>query len=243
MPKKSTKEEFIKISNKSHNNFYNYDNVIYVNNITKVKIICPIHGEFKQIPKDHKKGRGCWKCGKLKSIKTRSHTLEKFIEMSNKKHQNKYDYSLIKSYKNNRTKVQIICKEHGVFLQTPDHHLNGVNGCKKCKIKSLGEEKIKKILIENNIDFLEQYKFENQPKNIKNCCYDFYIPKKNLIIEYHGIQHFKLNTFFHNHIFDLLDQIKRDYDKKKYCIENSINFLEIHYNFSKKKINKILNNI
>ena len=132
MPKKSTREEFIKISNESHNNIYNYDNVIYINNITKVEIICPTHGKFKQIPKDHKKGRGCWECGKIKSIKSRSHTLEYFIEMSNKKHNNKCDYSLIKSYKNNRTKVQIICKEHGVFSQLVEHHLNGLTGCIKC---------------------------------------------------------------------------------------------------------------
>jgi hypothetical protein len=142
MPKKSTKDEFIKISNKSHNNFYNYDNVIYVNNITKVEIICPIHGEFKQIPKDHKKGRGCSECGKIKSIKTRSHTLDYFIKMSNIKHENKCDYSLIKSYKNNRTKVQIICKEHGVFSQLVEHHLNGLTGCIKCQT----EKRIKTCL-------------------------------------------------------------------------------------------------
>ena len=54
------------------------------------------------------------------------HTLEtRFI----KKHGYKYDYSLVK-YKNNHTKIEIICKEHGVFTQIPNSHLN--NGCPKC---------------------------------------------------------------------------------------------------------------
>jgi len=164
MPKKSTKREFMKISNKVHNNFYNYDNVIYVNQRTKVKIICPIHGEFKQIPKDHKKGRGCSECGKIKSIKTRSHTLKYFIEMSNKKHNNKCDYSLIKSYKNNRTKVQIICKEHGVFSQLVEHHLNGLTGCIKCQIK----KRIKTCLEIYGEEYVAQC-HEIQEKYQKTC--------------------------------------------------------------------------
>lgn len=35
---------------------------MYINNRTKVKIICPIHGIFEQKPNDHMNGRGCSKC-------------------------------------------------------------------------------------------------------------------------------------------------------------------------------------
>ena len=172
MPKKSTREEFIKISNESHNNIYNYDNVIYINNITKVEIICPTHGKFKQIPKDHKRGIGCSECGKIKSIKSRSHTLEYFIEMSNIKHQNKNDYSLIKSYTNNRTKVQIICKEHGVFSQLVEHHLNGLTGCIKCQSK----KRIKTCLEIYGEEYAQQVD-EIKEKIVETC------------LERYGVQH------------------------------------------------------
>lgn len=57
--------------------------------------------------------------------------LEKFISESSLKHNNKYDYSLVE-YINAHTHVQIICPEHGSFLQTPaDHKLKGA-GCKIC---------------------------------------------------------------------------------------------------------------
>ena len=54
----------------------------------------------------------------------------KFIEISNKVHGDKYDYSLVK-YFNNKTKVKIICPKHGTFEQRPDAHVNGF-GCSKC---------------------------------------------------------------------------------------------------------------
>ena len=58
MIKRLTIEEFIIKSNKVHNNKYDYSLVKYKNNHTPVKIICPIHGIFEQIPNNHFK-QGC----------------------------------------------------------------------------------------------------------------------------------------------------------------------------------------
>ena len=59
---KHTTETFIEQSNIVHNNRYQYCNTEYVDRNTKVAIICPIHGEFWQTPKDHLSGCGCPKC-------------------------------------------------------------------------------------------------------------------------------------------------------------------------------------
>jgi hypothetical protein len=64
----STKE-FIEISNKIHHGFYNYDKVDYYNNLTKVIITCPVHGDFKQAPSNHFNGFGCQKCSEIISSK------------------------------------------------------------------------------------------------------------------------------------------------------------------------------
>lgn len=51
--------------------FYDYSQVHYVNSLTKIKIICPLHGEFYQYPLDHVKGHsGCKECAKIKASKT-----------------------------------------------------------------------------------------------------------------------------------------------------------------------------
>ena len=57
-------------------------------------------------------------------------TKEDFIEKAKKLYDDLYDYSLV-VYKNNKTKVEILCPQHGVFLQTPCNHLNG-HGCPHC---------------------------------------------------------------------------------------------------------------
>ena len=53
-----------------------------------------------------------------------------FIEKAKQVHVDKYDYSKVE-YKNNSTKVTIICPEHGPFEQTPAAHWKGA-GCPKC---------------------------------------------------------------------------------------------------------------
>jgi len=59
-------------------------------------------------------------------------TTEEFIVDAYCKHGDRYNYKLVE-YKNNRIKVKIICSEHGVFKQSPNHHLSGRN-CPKCGI-------------------------------------------------------------------------------------------------------------
>lgn len=117
-------------ASKIHNNIYDYSKVTYKNVNTKVTIICPIHGEFNQLPKAHLKGHGCKQCGEVKRQKSTSFTTSEFIEEALKVHGNRYDYSAVE-YHNNKTKVCIICKIHGKFLQTPQVHLKGC-GCPRC---------------------------------------------------------------------------------------------------------------
>lgn len=98
-----------------------------------------------------------------------------FIEKARKIHGDKYDYSLV-DYKNNKTKVKIICKLHGVFLQTPDSHLRG-RGCPKCgrlkrvdnKIKNQWKETLKKLNEIYNYDFSNSV-YINARKKIKFVC-------------------------------------------------------------------------
>mgnify|MGYP006921343902 CR=1 FL=1 len=62
---KNNKKAFLDKSVLAHNNKYDYSTVEYINSTKKVKIICPIHGEFEQTPNSHSMGRGCYECSKL----------------------------------------------------------------------------------------------------------------------------------------------------------------------------------
>lgn len=117
-------ERFIEKSTITHNGFYIYTKVKYINNSTKVCIICPIHGEFWQAPKHHMNGCGCPKC------KGKNRTTEELINDFKKVHGERYDYSKVNFIKTSQ-KVCVGCKIHGYFYVTPNHHLKGV-GCSKC---------------------------------------------------------------------------------------------------------------
>ena len=121
---------FITKAKEIHGDKYDYSKVEYVNNNTKVCIICPKHGEFWQTPKTHLRSLGCPKCTRENASKERSKDSEWFINKSQIIHGDKYDYSKVK-YINANKKVCIICPKHGEFWQTSNMHFNG-QGCPKC---------------------------------------------------------------------------------------------------------------
>ena len=131
---KKSQEAFILEASKKHNNFYDYSDSVYIDYSTKLKIVCPLHGEFNQRAGNHLKGIGCMLCGREKTASARRLTLATFLERAKKIHGDKYNYAKVK-YLNNSTKVEIVCAIHGTFKQNPDKHLGG-NGCMKCGHKA-----------------------------------------------------------------------------------------------------------
>lgn len=121
-------EDFIAKARILHKGKYDYSEVEYKASKAEVRIICPLHGVFKQTPNQHLKGHGCPICGRSR---TRT-TTQDFIKKAIKVHGDTYDYSKVK-YSSYRENVQIVCKKHGSFLQTPHKHLRGL-GCPHCMI-------------------------------------------------------------------------------------------------------------
>jgi len=174
--KKLITEEFITKAKIIHGNEYDYSLVDYVNSYTKVKIICSKHGNFEQQPSNHLSRQGCPECGKIIISKKRSSNTNEFIQKAVKIHGYKYDYSLVE-YINDKTKVKITCKEHGVFEQTPNNHLYK-KGCKRCFVKSRSYDK--KIFVE-------------KAKEIHGNKYDYFLvnyinaaSKVNILCHKHG---------------------------------------------------------
>jgi len=222
---KLTTKGFIKKAKKIHGNKYDYSNVNYNNNRTKVEIICSIHGKFKQSPVNHLSGNGCQKCAR--NIKL---TTSEFIERAKKIHGDEYDYSNIK-YKNNHTKIIIICKKHGEFKQTPMNHLNR-DGCPICNNKSKGEKIIRGFLKTKKINFIYQKKYSDC-KNKRCLPFDFYIKEKNILIEYDGKQHYEPISFGSQSNTKIKQNFKKtqqnDKIKTEYAKKNNIKLIRIPY--------------
>lgn len=221
----NTKEDFIAKAKKIHGDKYDYSKVEYVNNKTKVCIICPTHGEFWQKPNCHLSGDRCPKCNKYRN----SYTTESWIERAKEIHGDNYDYSKVE-YKNAHTKVCIICAKHGEFWQTPNNHICGKTICPKCakiyphsKLESyIGDYLFKTY---NNLTVIKEKKFEW----LKNKTYlpiDFFIEEINVGIEVQGGQHFyPIPRFGGEKGFEkrqMLDNLK-----KELCESNGVKILYV----------------
>lgn len=124
--KRLTRELFIEKAKEVHGDKYNYSDVQYVNSTTLVKIICHEHGEFYQKPSLHLQGNGCHECsGQVRM------TTERFIQKAREIHGDIYNYSKTEVIGDNKTKVCVICPEHGEFWTTPNNHLRGTR-CPRC---------------------------------------------------------------------------------------------------------------
>lgn len=134
-----TKEFFIEMSNEVHSGKYDYSKVDYDNSKKEVTVVCPIHGEFEQLPVSHMGGTECKECGRKKASDSRKMTTEDFIQRAIEVHGDMYDYS-ITEYVGIDDYVRIICPEHGEFLQTANRHINAMAKCRKCYPGGFREE-------------------------------------------------------------------------------------------------------
>lgn len=215
---KKLEKSFIKQSKKLHNNKYDYSNVNYVSATEKVKLCCSKHGDFYQTPNAHLCGTGCPSCWKEQK---KSNT-EEFIKKAILKHSNKFNYDKVKYTKSNE-KVIITCFKHGDFNQKPNDHLNG-QGCPGCR-ESKGERRISDILDKYDITYKREFKL---PIDKERSEYDFFLPAHNLLIEFHGQQHFNVIDYFGGK--ERLEYTKACDEKKRQIAKHfKIPLLEISY--------------
>ena len=137
-------ESFIKRSKEKYGeNALDYSEVVYVDKLTPVKLICKKCGNiFYQAPADHTRKEkliACPKCAVKNSIERRVlKEKEEWISNCTKKFGNKFNYSNVE-YKNNKEKVWIYCNKcKKWFQQSPSQHLKSIHGCPYCGIEATG---------------------------------------------------------------------------------------------------------
>ena len=145
---------------------------------------------------------------------------------------------------NHNSKYLVKCdcgKEYEIYASNLTQGSTQSCGCVK---ESHGEQKIRKILTDNKINFISQKKFDNFKFQDTNGTprFDFYLPDYDIIIEYDGEQHFK--KIFN---FDTDDSFKirqkHDKEKNEYCFKNNITLIRIPFtHFNNIELNDLLEN-
>lgn len=113
---------------------------------------------------------------------------------------------------------------HSLPCECNDH----ISYPEKCMRSILEQLKIEYIyqLSKSNFTWCQQYR------------YDFYLPKYDMIVETHGVQHYdERNTIFNNN-----NQKQIDYDKKQLALNNGVTHY-VELNCSKSDINYIRHSI
>jgi len=214
---RDTRESFIHKATNIHGDLYDYKKVedVWTNlnnnrhtttpSQTEVTIICKLHNsEFKQTPNSHLQGNGCRKCGNDKiSLKLRDNR-ESFIRKAKDVHGELYDYTRVEDVwsdlDNNRnttvpakTKVTIICKQHGPFYKTPSKHLwrstNG--GCNLCNPSGYSKISIQWLEFMKGYYNIDIKHAENGGEHViklddKKYFCDGYVTETNTIFEFNG---------------------------------------------------------
>ena len=81
-------------------------------------------------------------------------------------------------------------------------------------VKSSGEISLRKLFDDNLINYVSEKTFEDlKGKKKHNLRYDFYLPDYNILIEYHGGQHFDSNSKLYTEDAILRDKVKFEYAK------------------------------
>lgn len=108
-----SKEEFIERARDMHGDEYDYSLVDYVNQMTKVKIICKKHGVFEQKPHSHLHWQGCPKCSSSIGERRIMRYLEKRGIKYKHHHRVPYKVPPIKSH----FEIDFFLPDHGLFIE------------------------------------------------------------------------------------------------------------------------------
>jgi very-short-patch-repair endonuclease/predicted Zn-ribbon and HTH transcriptional regulator len=156
-------------------------------------------------------------------------TFERLIRELGSAHREDINYSLIKpeNIKNNKSRAPVKCNKCGyewkVIIASIIYQKSG---CPQCQLSN-GEKECARILTRLGIKYRIQVCFEEN----KILKYDFWfmIDEEGYLLEWDGIQHFKIVVHFHANRETFLESQNRDIFKTKTAIENGYNVIRIDY--------------
>lgn len=163
---------------------WDYSKTVFLKTTEEVTITCPQHGEFSQTPKLHLTGgMGCLGCS--------ARTEEGFMNRASTIWDDRWDYSKT-MYAGANSHLVITCPQHGDFKQIAEKHLRKNVGCRSCKVQTSGSElELGEFL--NSLGFMVEAGRRDLLQESRQEV-DFYIPSKQVGIEFNGV-------YFHSEKF------------------------------------------
>ena len=189
----------------------------YINNSEKLDIMCPNGHTFKMAYSNFQQGKRCSEC----------QGIHKYTYEEVKNYIESFGYNLLSTeYKNNTTKLKIMCRNGHIFEMDFSHFKNHNNRCSVCNI-SKGEQRIMDYLNDNNVEYIYDSPYFKDLLSPSGFLLrpDFIIEDKKIWIEYDGEFHYR--DSYKDGAYEktiLYDRIKDEYAQK-----NNWNLIRIPY--------------
>jgi len=184
--------------------------------------------EWETTVKHRSSGNGCPCCSGYKVVNSNSLTTQ-HSELSKEWHPTKNGVITPNDVSGGHRKVWWICSQDGnhQWKASIKDRIRG-RRCPHCHYpKSKGHLKIEKILIDNNINFETEKKFDDCVFK-RMLRFDIYLPTLNALVEYDGRQHTNAVDIFGGKK-ELVKTQKRDKIKDEYAKNNNIHLLRISH--------------
>lgn len=166
-----------------------------------------------------------YECGFCEGAKENKDT-DTFISQLKERHGE--SFTLISEYYNAKTNITVRCNSCGFIRQVKPNSILTSGYCPKCgKKESKGEQQIKKFLDKTKIEFEFQKYFPEWSIGVHY--FDFYIPKYNLVLEFHGRQHYEFISHFHKAEENFQYRLLKDKVKKESALSHGLNYASISY--------------
>ena len=169
------KSQFFERAHEKYGDKFDYSQVVYENEYTAVKIICPDHGVLEIEPRNHLRSvHGCEDC--FLDNYRRFTTTEEFIEVSRSIWGDKYSYEKTEYGGSVTSKIIVTCRVHGDLEIRPSHHLRDQfgGGCKDCasEKRTLSLDEFIQRSISQHGEFFDYSKvtYSNSYTHVKIVC-------------------------------------------------------------------------
>lgn len=184
----------------------------------RISCICTKHNHSThKTMQDILKGKGCYYCGLEKLSEQQFLSLNDYQKKVFQKNPN----IKVLNYNGIRNNAKFQCSLCG---ETWKSCATSIRQCHNCMNYYTGEKQISDFLDMFNIQYIQQYKFQDC-KDKRPLPFDFYLPQNNICIEFDGEQHFKQRKGWTDlKIIQSHDKIKTDF-----CKNNNIVLIRIPY--------------
>ncbi len=203
----------------------------YQNSFTKLSWRCKSGHIFRSSPHSIRSGHWCSKCGLAEAaekIKNASKAALERVVLSK-------EGQILSEFKGVRRKIKIRCGEGHVWHPTATSVMRG-SWCPICA-QGIREYHCRQIFE----TLFDQPFYKSRPKWLVNergnrMELDGFCESLSIAFEYHGEQHYKIIKHFSKNQNTLTKRRRDDKRRRKLCIENGVNLIEIPYKIPNDKL-------